>query len=334
MRVDVIYIMVFLIFVLIAFSAFFSMSEVAFITLNKLRLRNLLEQKKKNAELVHSIVKKIDKLITAILIGNNFVNLAISAIGTAIFIDLFGNNFLVITISTIIVTLFVLIAGDITPKIFAVKHAEAVSLNVAWFMDLIIRILDPLVKVFLNISNKLLKLIGEEPVKRAPLVTEEEIRLMIELGKEEGVLSDGERSMLYRIFEFGDTLVYEVMTPVDKIAAIDISATAEYLLDTVVEEGHSRIPVYEATINNIRGIIYARELLNIWRDKELIVVRDLLHPAFFINPKMRVSELLREFQKNRIYLAIVVDEKNNTLGLITLGDLIEEIVGEIRSDLS
>ncbi len=334
MESQIIYILPVLLLVLVVFSAFFAMSEVAFVSLNKIRLRYLLNQNKKNAQIVHRIVKKMDKLIATILVGNNFVNIAISSIGTALFIYFWGNNCISIASATIVITLIVLIAGEITPKIFAVKHAENVSLRVAWFMDFIIKILEPLVKVFLDISNWFLKLIGETPPRRSPLISEEEIRLMIELGKEEGVLTDGERNMLHRIFEFGDTLVYEVMMPVDKVIAIDINASTDELLDVIVEKGHSRIPVYDGEINNICGVIYARELLNIWRNKELIVMRDLLHPPYFINSRKRVSELLREFQKIHVYMAIVTDEKKNILGLVTLEDLLEEIVGEIEGDVS
>lgn len=328
------YILLLILVVLVGFSAFFSMSEVAFISLNKLRLRYLLSQNRKNAELVHLIMHKMDKLITTILVGNNFVNISISAIGTAICIKIFGNNFWSIAISTISITLLVLFAGEIVPKIFAVKHAEHVALSVAWLLNLIINIFSPIVKVFLDMSNLFLKLLGEQPLKRSPLVTEEEIRLMIELGKEEGVLSERERNMLHRIFEFGDTLVYDVMMPVSKIVAIDINSTADAILDVIVEEGHSRIPVYAGDINNIVGIIYARELITVWRNKDLIIIRDLLHPPFVVKPRMRVSQLLHEFQRMHIYLAIVKDEKNDTQGLVTLEDLIEEIVGEIVGDVS
>ncbi|MCP4649431.1 MAG: HlyC/CorC family transporter [PVC group bacterium] len=334
MESQVIVIMPVVLMVLVVFSAFFAMSEVAFVSLNKLRLRYLLEQKIKNAEIVQRIITKMDKLITTILIGNNFVNIAISAIGTAIVINFFGNNFISVLISTVAITLLVLILGEITPKVFAVKHAERVSLKVAWFLDLIIKLLEPLVKVFLWISNLLLKLLGEQPTKRSPLITEEEIRLMIELGKEEGVLTDAERRMLHRIFEFGDTRVSEVMVPVEKIAAIDIDISFTELLDFVIEEGHSRIPVYEGSINNIKGIIYARELLNICRNQELVVIKDLIHPPYFINANKRVSELLREFQRIRVYMAIVTDDAKQTLGLVTLEDLVEEIVGEIEGDVS
>ncbi|MFH1458911.1 MAG: hemolysin family protein [Candidatus Omnitrophota bacterium] len=334
MEDNVFILMPIILFVLVLFSAFFAMAEVAFVSLNKLRLRYLLNQNRKNANIVHRIITNMDKLIATILVGNNFVNIAISALGTAIFIYFFGNNFKTVVISTFIITLIVLIFGEITPKLFAVKHSEKVSLSVAWLMDLIIKILSPIVKIFLDISNSFLKIIGQAPTRRSPLVTEEEIRLMIELGKEDGVLTDGERSMLHRIFEFGDTMVYEVMMGADKIVAIDIKATAEEILDLIIEEGHSRIPVYDGNLDNIIGVIYARELLNIWRNKDLIIIQDLLHPPYFVNSRKRVSELLRDFQKIHIYMAIIVDDKNNTLGLVTLEDLLEEIVGEIEGDVS
>ena len=334
MEAQILYIMPVVFLVLIVFSAFFAMSEVAFVSLNKLRLRHLLQQKRKNAKTVDRIVKNMDKLITTILIGNNFVNIALSAIGTAIFIYLFGNSFRSVTLATALITLLVLLFGEITPKIFAVKHSETLSLRLAWAMDIIIRILDPIVKIFLKISNEFLKLIGQTPAKRSPLITEEEIRLMIELGKEEGVLTDRERSMLHRIFEFGDTLVQEVMVPAEDIIAVDINSTSDELLDVIVEQGHSRIPVFEGDIGNIVGVIYARELLNVWRNKELIIIQDLLHRPYFVNSQKKTSELLREFQKIHVYMAVIVDEQKQTLGLVTLEDLLEEIVGEIEGDVS
>ena len=153
---------------------------------------------------------------------------------------------------------------------------------------------------------------------------------MIEVGKEEGVLSDEERRMLQRIFEFGDMKVGEVMIPKDKVIAVERSADAEKLLNVLAEEGHSRVPVYEEWIENIVGVIYVRDLLYIMRDKGLVVLDDLLHPAYYVPANKRVSDLLREFQLKRIQIAVVVDEQKKTLGIVTLEDLLEEIVGEIE----
>jgi putative hemolysin len=152
---------------------------------------------------------------------------------------------------------------------------------------------------------------------------------MIEIGKEEGVLSDEERKMLHRIFEFGDTKVSEVMVPIDKIISVNINADSEELLKIFVEEGHARLPVYNGPKENIAGIIYARDLLYILRDKGLFLLQDLLHEPYFVVSSMRVNELLRQFQIDKIQIAIVADEHKRALGLVTLEDLIEEIIGEI-----
>jgi CBS domain containing-hemolysin-like protein len=199
-------------------------------------------------------------------------------------------------------------------------------------MEAFINIFSPFIRLFIGISNFILKVLRIGPSKRSPLITEEELRLMIEVGKEEGVLSDEERKMLHRIFEFGDTKISEVMMPKEKIIAVNINTTSEELLNIFVEEGHARLPVYSGSIDNIVGIIYARDLLYILRDKGLFLLQDLIHNAYYTPVTMRVNELLRRFQIDKIQIAIVVDEHNKTLGLVTLEDLIEEIVGEIEEE--
>jgi CBS domain containing-hemolysin-like protein len=155
---------------------------------------------------------------------------------------------------------------------------------------------------------------------------------MIEVGKEEGVLSDEERKMLHRIFEFGDIRLSEVMAPKEKIIAVNINSTSEELLNIFVEEGHARLPVYEGSIDNIIGIVYAQDLLYILRNRVLFVLEDLLHKPYYVSDNLRVNELLRKFQADKIQIAIVVDEHRKTLGLVTLEDLIEELVGEIEEE--
>lgn len=317
--------------ILILLSAFFSMSETALIALSKIRLRHLVAKGARNAKLVHALVSRPERLITSILVGNNFVNTAISVIGATIFVYLYGER-LGIFLATISITVIILIFGEIIPKIFAVQRSEKVSLAIAHPINFLLMILSPLSQVLNRLGNIIIRIFGGEVKRRSPLITEEEIRLMIEVGKEEGVLVEEERKMLHRIFEFGDTLVNEVMVPKEKIVAIDIDSNAEELLDLLVEEGHARIPAYKGSIDNIVGIIFARDLLYILRNKNLIIIQDLIHPAYLVPAKKRVNELLRDFQKMRIQIAIVVDENNKTLGLVTLEDLIEEIVGEIYEE--
>jgi len=162
------------------------------------------------------------------------------------------------------------------------------------------------------------------------LITEEELRLMIEIGKEEGILSDEERGLLNRIFEFGDTQVNKAMIQKEKIIAASKDSSAEQLLNIFVEEGYARLPIYEGSLDNIIGVIYARDILYMLRDKGLFILQDLVHRAYYVPATMRVNELLRKFQAEKIQIAIVVDENKKTLGLVTMEDLIEEIVGEIE----
>jgi CBS domain containing-hemolysin-like protein len=197
-------------------------------------------------------------------------------------------------------------------------------------MEMVLKLFGPIIPFFIGISNFILRILNIQPPKRSSLITVEELRLMIEVGKEEGVLSDEERKMLHRIFEFGDTKIGDVMVPKDKMVAVNINITSDELLNIFVEEGHSRLPVYNGVIENIVGIIYASDLLYILRDKGLFLLQDLIHSACFVKSNMRVNELLRKFQAEKIQIAIVSDEHNKAAGLVTLEDLIEEIVGEIE----
>ena len=314
---------------LAVFSFLFSASETSVIGLSKIRLRHMVAQGIKHAQSVQRLVLKLDKLIAAILIGNNFVNIAMSAIVTGVFVRIFGYNWGIV-ISTFVSTIFVLVFLEITPKLLATKHPEKTALLTAPLMEKIIKIFDPLINVLIAISNLILKILRVGPAKRSPLITEEELRMMIEIGKEEGVLSEEEKKMLHRIFEFGDTRVSTVMVPKEKMVAVNINSTSEKVLDIFVEEGHARLPVYRDSLDNITGIIYAHDLLYILRDKGLFLLQDLVHKAYYVPAQMRVNELLRKFQADKVQIAIVVDEKNKALGLLTLEDLVEEIVGEIE----
>ncbi|MBL7081524.1 MAG: HlyC/CorC family transporter [Candidatus Omnitrophica bacterium] len=322
--------LIILIFFLAAVSFFFSASETAVIGLSKIRLRHLVNKGVKHAKSIHRLVKQLDKFIAAILIGNDFINIAISAIVTAIFVYFFGYHWGVI-IATFSSTFFVLVLCEITPKILAIKYSEKIALLSSPLMERFIKIFHPLISVFTGISNGILRLLGAKPSSRSPLITEEEIRLMIEIGKEEGVLTDEERKLFSRIFEFGDTKTSEVMVKAEDMVCLDLKTPAEQILNILIEQGHSRIPVYEGSINNIVGVIYTRDLLYILKERELIVLQDLLHPLYFVSPEKRVNELLRDFQTKKIQIALVRD-KDKILGLVTLEDLLEEIVGEIEEE--
>jgi len=310
-------------------SFFFSASETSIIAFSKLRLKHLVAKKVKGAKTLENIVLKLDKVIAAILIGNTLVNIAISVILTTILVLHLGYKWGSI-VSTFASTAIILIFCEITPKILATKHTEKVALFTAPLMERFILAFAPFITFFTSITNFLLGLFGIGHTKRSPLITEEELRLMIEVGKEEGVLSDQERKMLHRIFEFGDIRICDVMVPKEKMAAVSINLNFDQLLNILVEEGHERVPVYRDSIDNIVGVIHARDMLYIIEDKELFVLQDLVNDVYHAPAALRVNEMLQKFQADKIQIAIVVDEHQKTLGMVTLEDLIEEIVGEIE----
>lgn len=283
----------------------------------------------KRAQSIQRLIAKLDKFIVAILVGNNFVNIAISSIVTAICVFIFGYKWGVI-IAALATAFFILILCEITPKILAIKHTERVALLVAPIMDIFIKIFKPVIAIFIVASDLIIKLLRIKPSKRSPLITEEELRLMIELGEEEGFLSDEEGKMLQRIFVFGDTKVSDAMVPKEKIVAVNINTTSDELLNIFVEKGHARLPVYQGSLDNIVGIIYAHDLLYVLRDKGLFLLQDLIHEAYHVSSATPVSEILKKFQSDKIQIAVVVDQHKRTIGLVTLEDLIEEIVGELE----
>ncbi|MFH1191300.1 MAG: hemolysin family protein [Candidatus Omnitrophota bacterium] len=310
-------------------SFFFSASETAFIGLSKIRLRHMIQRGLKRARSVQRLVAKLDKVIAAILIGNNLVNIAISSIVTGIFVQIYGYRWGVV-VATFVTALFLLIFCEITPKILSAKYSEKVSLLSAPLIEVVLIIFKPFTVFFIRISNFILKIFGVSLAKRSPLITVEELKTMIEMGQEEGVLSEEERKMLHRIFKFGDTRLSDIMVPKDKIIAVNIDTNSDNLLNIFVEEGHARLPVYSGSKDNIVGMVYARDLLYILREKSLFLLPDLLHGVCFVLGSMRVSEMLRKFQAEKMQIAIIVDKNKLALGLVTLEDLLEEIVGEIE----
>jgi CBS domain containing-hemolysin-like protein len=317
----------------VVLSFFFSAAETSIIALSKIRLRHMIAKNVKHSASIQRLISNSDKFIVTILIGNNITNIAMSAIITVMIVQAVGYKWGAL-FSTLVSAFIILIFCEISPKILALKHTEKIALLAAPIMETFVRVFNPLTFVFTKVSNLWLRIWRIAPAKRTSLITEEELRLMIEVGKEEGVLTDEERKMLHRIFEFGDIKVGDVMIPNEKIVALNLNSTSEEVLDTFAEQGHARLPVYEGTIDKIIGILYARDLLYILRDKGLFLLQDLIMKPYFVAAHMRVNELLRKFQAEKVQIAIVVDENKKTLGVVTLEDLIEEIVGEIEEQPS
>lgn len=316
--------------VLLTFSAFFSAAEAALIALNKIRLRHSLEQKKPGARRVYGLISRMDRLIATLLVCNNLVNTGIAAIGTYIFTKIFGPGHGLL-ISTVLVTMVLVIFGELTPKVFATNHPEGVAFYTRHVISFLILVFSPVTNLLTMISNGVIRLFGGNPHYRSPLVTEEEIRMMIQIGKEEGFYGDNERKMLDRIFHFDEVEVRDVMTPLEKITAVAVGTEEEELERVLLEEGHNRIPVYEGDKTNIVGVIYVRDILYLFKNSSLIRIDDLMSVPYFVGPRQKVSELLKEFQRRKTQIAIVRDPKTEkALGLVTLEDLLEEIVGEIE----
>ncbi len=319
-----------LLILMLVCSAFLSCAETALIAVNKIRLHHLVNSGSRRAKIAYDLVTHLDRLISTILVSNNLANIAFSSIVTALCVAAWGDE-VGIVLATVIATAVILIFGEITPKLFAVRHAEFATLSLARSISVLVWVMRPMVGIFGGISNAILRAIGAPPGSRTPLVTEEEIRLMIELGRESGAVLEEERRLLHRIFEFGDTVVRTVMVPREAMVAVDVQASQDQLLELLVEEGHSRIPVFRGDLDHVLGVLYARDILYLWRENQLIVIPDLVQPVLFVAPSDRVHRVLQEFQRRHVQIAMV-REGQRVVGLVTLEDLVEEIIGEIGDD--
>ena len=314
---------------LLGISASISATEAAVLAINKVRLRHLMEQGHRSAQLTFGLLTQLDRVIGTLLVANNLVNVTIAAIGSWVFVTRFGPRE-GLAIATVVSTVVLLLIGEVTPKIYATTHPEMVAFAMVRPLRLLMAVLYPVAASFTWAGRQLLRALRVPTRRRSPLVTEEELKVMIQMGREAGVLEEHELRLLQRIFEFSDSLVGHVMVPREEIAGIDLNAKAEDVLDVLIEEGHSRIPVYEGSLDRVVGVIYARDLLATVRHGGLFTLSDLIRPLVFVHTTKRVAELLSEFQHKKIQIAIVQDDRQRTVGLVTIEDLLEEIVGEIH----
>ena len=319
-----------ILFILIALSGFFSSSETALISLSKIRLRQMVDDEIKNAKLVNKLIEKPNKLLGAILIGNNIVNIAASSLATSIAIDLYGSKG--IGISTGIMTLLVLIFGEITPKSLAAQNSEKTALKVSKPIYFITIVLSPLIYVLTSITNVLIKLMGGSISKTQPLITEDELKTIVNVSHEEGVLEVGETKMIYNVFEFGDSQAKDVMTPRTNMVALNVNSSYKDLVELFKEETFSRLPIYEEDIDDIIGVLHVKDLIFSIENREDFNIRDYLRPAFFTYEFKSTQELFQEMRDNNYPTAIILDEYGGTAGMITTEDLVEEIVGEITDE--
>lgn len=315
--------------ILIGLSAFFSMSETALTSISKIRLRAMVDENIKNANLIQSVLEEPGKLLSAILIGNNIVNIGASSLATAIMVDKYGNK--AVGIATGILTIIVLIFGEITPKTFATQNAEKVSLFVIKIIKLCMIIFTPFIWCLNIVTSVILKLLGVKQDEKPPTITESELLTMVNVSHEEGVLEIDEREMINNVVYFANIDAADVMVPRPDIVAINVNSTYEELTNLFKTETFSRLPVFEDTIDNIIGIISFKDLLFIDNSKPFNI-KDYMRDPLFTYESKCVKELFAEMRINRIAMAIVLDEYGSTSGIITLEDMLEEIVGDLADE--
>lgn len=313
--------------------AVLSSAEASMIAVNKVRLRNLVEKGDSRARSAQKILERHDRFFSAVILSGNLFTILATSVGTAMAVNMLGEDYGIVT-ATVLLTFLTVVFGELAPKTFSVTHSEKVTLAIARPLEVYIRLISPLMWIFNASSNLLLKVFRVKERPFAPSITEEEIKTILKIGKEEGAIEEDERKMLHRVFEFGDKMASEVMVPRTEIIAIPEKATAKDALILVSEEGYSRYPVIKDSIDNITGILYVKDILIKMSEAEIngMPITDLMREAYYIPENKMVSELLDEMQKKKFHIAIVVDEYGGTAGLITLEDIIEEIVGGLQDE--
>ena len=315
--------------ILLCLSAFFSSSETALTTVNQIRMRTLADNGDKRAARVLRVTGNPGKMLSAILIGNNIVNLSASSISTSLAIHLFGNTGA--GIATGILTFLILIFGEVTPKTMATIKADSMSLTAAAPIGFLMKILTPVIFIINKLSLGLMFLLHVNIKDAQKKMTEEELRTIVDVSQENGVIEHEERDMIHNLFDFGDAEAKEIMVPRIYMTFVQAYATYQEVLDIFRQDMFTRLPVYEDSTDNVIGIINMKDFL-LQNDTPEFSVRNLLREPYFTYEHKNTADLFLEMRKSSISLAIVLDEYGVTAGLITLEDLLEEIVGEIRDE--
>lgn len=314
---------------LIVLSAFFSSAETAMTTVNRIRIQSLTEQGNKRAQTLIKIIDNSGKMLSTVLIGNNIVNICASSLMTTFVIHRFGNIY--VGAGTGILTLVVLIWGEIIPKTLAATHAEKFSLAYARIIYPLMVILTPVVFLVQRLANGFMLLLRIDPNARHNAMTEHELRTIVNVSEQDGVIENEEKQMIYNVFDFGDSSARDVMVPRIDMTFVDVESTYDELIEIFREDMHTRFPVYEETTDNVIGIINMKDLLLLDRTQPF-TLRDHLRDVYFTYEHKSTVSLLLEMREASYNLAIVLDEYGATVGLVSLEDLLEEIVGEIRDE--
>ncbi|HOO26877.1 MAG TPA: CNNM domain-containing protein, partial [Lachnospiraceae bacterium] len=314
---------------LLGFSAFFSSAETALTTVNRVKLQSMAEKGSKRAATTLKLLDCPAKMLSTVLIANNIVNISASSLATTIALKLWGSS--AVAIVTGVLTLLVLIFGEITPKTAASLYSEKLSIAYGGTILFLSRLLTPVIYAVDKLSNGLLKLFRIDAAKARSAMTEYELRTLVDVSHEDGVIESEERQMIYNVVDFGDSLAKDIMIPRIDMSCVNVDATFEELKEVFYEEKYTRIPVYENSTDNIIGIVNMKDVL-FYEDPAQFHIRDIMREASFTFEYKKTSELMLEMRENSISMILVLDEYGATVGLISLEDLLEEIVGEIRDE--
>ncbi|MBI5755446.1 MAG: HlyC/CorC family transporter [Nitrospirae bacterium] len=337
---------VILILLLILANGFFACAEIAIISARKSRIKHLMESGDKRAEVVHQLKSEPDNFLATVQIGITVVGMLAGAVGGAAAIEVLkpllqqvsvgviqrGSAPIAIAIVVLVISYLSIILGELVPKSLALKFSEPIALSVGRPILFLSRLSFILVKILTRSSNLFTKPFGKMPPPEGAFVTEEEIKILLREGGEKGIFEKSEQELIHSVFEFATTTAKEIMVPRPKIRAIAIDTPVEKVIDYVVECGFSRFPVYDGALDDIKGILYEKDLLEIKDKLQDIKLKDLIRPVYFVPETKKIDALLRELQRRRMHMAIVINEYGNVEGLVTMEDIIEEIVGEIEDE--
>ena len=317
--------------ILLILSSLFSCSETAFLSVSKIKIRTLAEEGNKKAKLVESLLDNQDRLLSAILVGNNLVNIGASSLTTATIMAIFGDGAQTVAIATGVVTLCILIFGEITPKSLATQNADKLVFALAPFIRFVCVITKPVVFVLNIITGFIIKLLGGNQ-EHGPSLTEEELKTIVTVGHEEGVLEKEEKEMIHNVFEFGETEIKEIMTPRIHVESLPDDCTYDELMNVYHDAQYSRYPIHDESFDEIIGVLNMKDLLFIDIDKEHFDVKKYMRETFVVYEFNQVNDVFASMRKKHATLAIVLDEYGVMSGIVTFEDIVEEIVGEIDDE--
>ena len=319
--------------IMIILSAFFSASETAFSSVNLIRLRQYVDDGRPGAKKALNVAERFDEVLLAILIGNNIVNLASASLATIVATEVLNLGASGAPIATAVMTVLIIIFGEILPKSYAKENSESLALSIGTIYYYMIKVMKPLIFIFMVLKDFVAKLYSKK--EDEPSVTEDELNVIIDTMEEEGVLQQDEVEMLQSVLDLSETFVKDIMTPRVDVVAVDVHDSTENVKNVFFEEKYSRIPVYDESRDNIVGILYERDLFSAIIENgstDDLLIADVMRDPMYVSYTMRVSDLLTRLQLEKQHLAIVADEYGGTAGLVTMEDVLEEVVGEIYDE--